>query len=566
MAFCLPKEFANKFTQALKNGEIVPEKLAAMSSAERRTFFEQIVGKEHAKEVNALFESKLLLKDYKTGLVSWAKKVGGMSEAVRRDLIARIEKLDHVFNPADEHAFLSDLVAQKLGADVTMDEAKNISTLAKATDELKAKIPETSPIRSDERLQYGLAVDQYHQYLNHLLGKDKGMTFKEFITTPSKWFETVAGATKGVLAAFDNSYFGRQGIKMLYTNPTTWAKAFAKSWGDAAKVMKGGDAMQAIRADIFSRPNAINGKYLAGKYALGINFEEDFPSHLPERVPVLGSLYKASEAMFNGAALRLRADYADKIIGKAEEMGINALDPVQAKGLGTLVNSMTGRGDIGRLTQIGDHVNTAFFSIRFLKSNFDTLTMHRLGFAIDDLSTRAFVRRQAAANLLKIVGGTAAILTIANALQPGSVETDPRSTNFGKIKIGATTFDITGGMASLLVLAARLATNESKSATTGRVVPLGTGKFGSQTRMDVMDNFWQGKLSPIAGAFRDVFKGTDFNNNKVTPASVLANMTTPLPVQTMQDLMNNPKSAPFLAAMILDGLGFSTYTPQVKKK
>jgi len=39
---------------------------------------------------------------------------------------------------------------------------------------------------------------------------------------------------------------------------------------------------------------------------------------------------------------------------------------------------------------------------------------------------------------MRAVLGTAAVLTIAKALKPGSVEDDPRSADFGKIKIGNT--------------------------------------------------------------------------------------------------------------------------------
>ena len=39
---------------------------------------------------------------------------------------------------------------------------------------------------------------------------------------------------------------------------------------------------------------------------------------------------------------------------------------------------MTGRGDIGKLEVFGEEINAALFSIKFLKSNWDTLTAHTL--------------------------------------------------------------------------------------------------------------------------------------------------------------------------------------------
>ena len=65
MAYCLTLEQKNKFRESLRNGEIDPVKLSAMTSLERRAFLEKYVGKENAQTTNALFESKLLLKNQK---------------------------------------------------------------------------------------------------------------------------------------------------------------------------------------------------------------------------------------------------------------------------------------------------------------------------------------------------------------------------------------------------------------------------------------------------------------------------------------------------------------------
>lgn len=569
MSFCLPPDATTKFIAAIRDGTITPSKMAVMTSEERRAAFAKIVGEDNARDVNAQLESKLLLKDYNRGMVTWAKSIAGLKEPVRRDLISRIEKMDHILNPAEEKEFLADYASQKIGATVTSGEAKAIFDRSHTVQDLKKAVPEDSPIRSPERMAYGLALDEYHQYLDHLMGKDKALTLKEFVTHPSKWFSTVAGVTKGVLASMDNSYFGRQGIKMLYTNPGTWANAFAKSWVDMGKELVGIDAMKAIRADVLSRPNSINGKYKAGGYALGVHFEEGFPSALPERIPVLGRLYKASESAFNGAALRMRSDYADKIIAKAEESGINALNPDEAKGLGTLVNSMTGRGSIGKLAAAGDNVNAAIFSLKFLKSNFDTLTMHRFGYAIENEKTRSFVRKEAATNLVKIVGSIGAIMMTSNMLAPGSVNFDPRSSDFGKLKFGNTTIDVTGGMAGMVSLVARLFPWSEHDGVMGSWSQSQSGKwsnlrdpqFGMTSGMDAINNYWEGKVSPLIGMIRDYYKGQNFQGQKVTPANMLANLTVPLPIQTFEQLQNEPNAGVRVAAMIADALGFSANPP-----
>src|SRR3990167_1508854 len=219
MAFCLPIEKTKKFIKALGEGKIEPTKLAEMSSAERRTFFEKLVGKEDAQAVNALFESKLLLKNQQQGMINWAKTVGGLKESVRRDIIAKIEKIDKVLDAKDQQAFLEDLASTKLGTDITFAEAKKISTLSKELTESKANLKESSPIGSPARLDYGGKRVVLENYINELKLSNKESTIKETLTglkqSPLKGIvqivSDIAGNAKGIKASLDNSAIFRQG-------------------------------------------------------------------------------------------------------------------------------------------------------------------------------------------------------------------------------------------------------------------------------------------------------------------------------------------------------------------
>lgn len=137
MSFCLPKNLSDKFLKAIVDGTIDPTKMADMSSSERHDFIAKIVGEDNASGVNSLFESKLLLKDYKKGLVTWAKQVSGISEQVRKDFVTKIDNLKGVLDPVDEHAFLADFAKQKLGVGVSMNEAKSIADFAKKAQDAR---------------------------------------------------------------------------------------------------------------------------------------------------------------------------------------------------------------------------------------------------------------------------------------------------------------------------------------------------------------------------------------------------------------------------------------------
>lgn len=162
MNYCLPKAMVAKFLAALEDGTLDAQKLAEMAtSEERRAAFEPIVGKENAKHVNALFESKLVLKNQQRGLESWVKSLTKTPEPVRRDMLAKIAKLDKVLGPSDEHGFLADLAEQKLGTAVTEDEAKKIGELSQTAIKARATPGDNMSGVSDEYLKASAALKHY---------------------------------------------------------------------------------------------------------------------------------------------------------------------------------------------------------------------------------------------------------------------------------------------------------------------------------------------------------------------------------------------------------------------
>lgn len=569
---CLTKDSSRKFLDAIRRGEISPQKLVGMSSRERQALFGRIVGPENAQWVNALAESKILLKDQQRGMVSWAKKVSGLSEPAKRDLISRVQKMDRVLDPASSNAFLESLAAKKLGFEVTLDEAKNVSSLASEVAKKKSSIKESDPRASQSRMEYGTAVALFKNYVGDLKLAAGKVTPTWYLKHPFQSIVKLGGVSKSMLSTLDNSFFGRQGLKMFFTNPDIWAKSFVKSWGDIGKELVGTDAMLPIRADIYSRPNALNGKYGAAKVDLGIASEEAFPSHVLTKIPIAGRAAAAAESAFNGAALRMRADYADRMIATAERNGINVLDPVQAESIGKLVNSMTGRGAIGRLETVGQEVNSLFFSLKLLKSNWDTLTAHQF-----QKGVTPFVRKQAAMNLVKIIGGVAGVYFMARkaGYEP---ELDPRSSKFGQIKVRGTWFNVTGGMNSIATLAARMVPTRHNGQwgfwrrdANGKFVKLGTDKFGSKDPLDVAEDFTEGKFAPLPAFLRDYYRGRDFQgrptrlrDSMIPTLSSFASAAAPIGIQNFSETMSNPDAAPLLATTILDGLGIGATTPPPK--
>lgn len=547
---CIPKHIVNDFLNRIKTGEITPEKLLDMTSKERHDYFAKVLGVTNAESVNALFESKMLLKAQQEGILAWAKEVAGMKPEVLRDITSRVNKMDKLLTPENEKAFLEDLVAHKLGMSVTMQEASNLASLAKDVADKKANIG-----NDESRQDYGRSLVEFQDYYNNLKDEAKKIKLKDYVK-PTNYFQATkntAGFAKAIKASFDNSVIGRQGFMTLMTHPDIWAENSFRSFGDFYNSMTGKDALKEVRADVSSRPNALNGLYKKEGLAVGVQ-EESYPSSLPEKVPVVGNLFKGSQDAFTAWQYRTRADVFDRLVEVADKTGADIT------GLGRVVNSLTGRGHLAGLERAATTLNNFFFSPRYIKANLDVLTAHQF-----DKNVGKFAKRQAAENLLKAVVGSAVVLGIAHAIKKDSVELDPRSSDFGKIKAGDTRFNVTGGFASIITLAMRTIPSlwgqgSSKSSTTGLVTPLNSDRFGAKSAGDVIVSFLEGKASPAFRLLIDHLNGRDFQGNKPTVTGDMVNLFAPLPITNAVELYQDPKSAPMLLAMISDALGFGTNT------
>ena len=579
MAFCLPIKEANKIKEAIRNGTLSPDKLNKMTSQERRSFLANLIGKQNAKEVNLLFEKKLLLKNQERAMSDWAREITGLSKEQKEKTLEKIrktyaEKKRRLQDPKENEIFLneivSDVYSRKFKTETSLEEAQTITELAQDTKRAREKMnPDFTWKTEEDGLKFGAAKVALDNYIGGL----KAEANKELFVNPFKVrglmekaraisvdakiaINFIADNSRAIKASVDNSLWGRQGIKVLFTHPKTWATNFAKSWQDiSTTIQKGNEAGEAIldgvKAEIYSRKN-----YLNGRYELGTNLdigtgEEEFPTSLPSKIPVLGRLFKAAEVSYEAGAMRLRVDVADIVYDIAENSGIDMKNKVEVGSINELVNSMTGRGKLKGLERGSKAINNVFFSIKFFKSNIDTLTLHAFS---GDFTN--FAKKQAAINLLKIVSSISILLLISSSFDEDSVDWDPRSANFGKIRIGNKRFDITGGMSSLIILASRIATQQTKSSVTGIIKDL-DGGFGSPTGMDVLWNFTENKFSPMFSVIKELIAQKTFDGEEPTLVNQLENLIVPIIIESGIDASQKEDLANTLLVLIADGLGIS---------
>lgn len=571
MAFCLPPKFSAAFLKGLKDGTISPEKLMDMTSQERRDFFSGIIGEENAREVNALFESKLLLKDQQRGLINWAKAVAGISDAVRRDLLSKIQKMDKILQPNDADGFLSDLAAKKLGVEVTPEEATQIFEASKAAASAKdAMLQDMSNV--DKRIAYGRAIMDMSDKIESF--KPNGRTFVE------KAIDVLNIPKSALTSILHFSAPFVQGWGMLST-----ARAW-EAFGQMFKYFANEENYKNLNAYIISHPDyplakdgklgitKLGDKLSAREEAIQSTLVEQANKYLTDKMGV-PNLVRASSRAFTGYLNYVRFNRFTDLLNAARMAGedVRAGTPA-VRDLAKVVNDFTGRGAIGvgdKYAQVTPALNAAFFSPRKLSATIQMFNpvryvpnVARETIGLEPISPTA--QKAAVRQLLGSLIATSTVLALAKAVG-AEVDPDPRSQSFAKIKIGDEKLDLSGGNSIYLRLLARIATNQEITSK-GKLIDLGQG-YKPTTRADLVAQYMRGKLSPVAGALADALYGTDPVGR---PFSVTQEARDKLMPITMSSFLNYAQNDPDNTAAIfpslaaLFGVGLESPLPPPSKQ
>ena len=252
--FCIPKKKIVEFRKALKNKELDILKLMRMPDSEARIGVLKKFFGDDAKDVNLLFEQKLILKNWVQGVKNWASKTGeiGRYDPLKKVEMAKLleqwkeQQRGRMFNPKENESFLANLVEEKLGTRISEVEAKSLFTLQSKANTLKSKIDinlsrfDRTSEQQKIASEYGSAQVVANKYLESLKGQGRGL--KEELKNYSHqvrqdWKEGKVDTVKSVLgtaiktindnsismvASFDNSFIGRQGLHTLQTHPVIW--------------------------------------------------------------------------------------------------------------------------------------------------------------------------------------------------------------------------------------------------------------------------------------------------------------------------------------------------------
>jgi hypothetical protein len=365
----------------------------------------------------------------------------------------------------------------------------------------------------------------------------------------------LVGIPRTIMSSFDLSAPFRQGAFMV------GRKEFWNSFSGMFKQFGSERAYQAVQDEIASRPTyPLMQKANLALMDVGRDLthrEELFISNWADKIPVLGKGVRMSERAYTGFLNRLRADVFDSMVKQAKEAGLDFTeDPKFLRDTGKFINAATGRGNLGMLTQAAPALSAAFFSPRLIASR---ITMLNPAFYVN---LHPMVRQQALKSLISFAGIALTILGLAKA-GGASVDPDPRSTDFGKIKTGNTRYDILGGFQPYIRLGAQLATGETVNPDTRKVTELGGKGYKATTRLDLVERFFTGKESPVASFVTDWLRGTDITGKPFKLTDAVAQRFIPMATQDTIDAVKDQGTKGLIAAPAsVFGVGVQTYKPR----
>lgn len=326
---------------------------------------------------------------------------------------------------------------------------------------------------------------------------------------------------RALRTAYDMSAVLRQGGFFSLAEPVKSAKALAAS----LRALASEDYAQRVNVALENRPLASLGRQagldlteLGGRPG---GREEELMSTLADRIPGVRPSNRAFTTFLN---VQRALAFDDMVQGAPD-----AVTQDQARALATLVNVATGRGAPGRFAPAMQYLAIPFWSPRLTLSRFQLLLGQPLWRG--DRMTRKLVVKQYAKALVGI-GAVYSLVQMFDALDGEddvSIEFDPRSSDFGKIRVGRTRIDPLAGLSQMTVLLARLTPPFKKKTKTGEIVSLrGDVGYGKDDVLDVISHFLRSKASPTFGLAAELISGKDYNDREIGVGESLAGAAIPL--------------------------------------
>jgi len=444
--------------------------------------------------------------------------------------------------------------------------------------------------------EMGKQLKKAHQKLADMRLEAENATSPSFWRKGTEYFKFVTAAQRALRATLDFSATMRQAARITLGHPVIGAKSFGK----AVRAMKNDVNLQAINDEIMSDPNV---QEAVGKYGLhirevdGENARDVEMFHGMERnririgkkdfaitdIKFFGELMLKSERHYITYLNAVSTELYNAIVNDKTRFPGGAT-PWQKKMVCDMINMWNGSGAMSKQTRSAIQkafINEILWAPGLMISRIQTAVgmdiwrpLFAKGVANDkggydpvSAGERATMAKIGASEHFK---STLAMIAIG-ALLKWMFASDDDWYNFGQADwvekflmlvsptVGNTTIDLTGGEASVYRLIHTLWTGKKKSAS-GKLQVLGE-TFGAPTHMQVLQRFFEGKLSPWLSEAVSILSGHDYVGDEYTFGKAIVDSTIPLTFTDIYDQLDQNgigKSIITIAATLL-GAGGSTY-------
>ena len=282
--------------------------------------------------------------------------------------------------------------------------------------------------------------------------------------------------------------------------------------------------------------------------------EEAFASSIMNKIPFIKASNRAYVTVLND----MRSRSALNVLNMWKKAGIK-YGKQDLTDLTRLVNWASGRGTLpSGMARQGGLMSALFFSPKLIASRLELPTT-----VLPAVTKSALVRKEAWRTLLSFVGVGAGILTMAKLSGSSDIELDPRSADFGKIKVDETRLDIWSGYTQYIRFLAQLSAATRK--TSG-------GRMQTLNRGEVISRFARSKLSPATGLIADLLQGETYLGEVLPPKSSkgvwgqIYQRMMPLAIQDMIDaIQQDGITGGIVSSAGLLGVGVVTYTDEIKR-
>lgn len=437
------------------------------------------------------------------------------------------------------------------------------STLAfdKEAQELK-----DAYIKKKIEWQKAVAQDAYNNRTQGQKAKDRVME--------------ILGIPRTLMASADLSAPLRQGLVLTSSHPIVAAKAFIESLKQAVSPERFDRWLYDLKeSDYYKNVIEKSGLYIADPNNLHLTAKEEaFMTNWAQKIPLFGDTLKLgktgeklglgkdakipglgviskSERAYVAFLNKLRVDVFTMYATAFADEGMTPQNrPDLYEGLGAFINAATGRGELGDLEPAAGVLNAAFFSPRLMAARINMLN------PVWYAALPKEVRVMALKDMGKMIALGSTTLLLAS-LAGAKVEANPTSTDFGKIHVGNTRWDIWGGFQQYVRAFSQLVSGYEKKGD-GSIVPLGTER-GQHTRAEKVLNLFRGKLAPVPSIATDMLTGKTAVGDDVELKPELREHLIPMIYGDVKEAWKEqgPMSILYTGVPSFIGVGTTTYEP-----